>query len=111
MDSGTFLLTGKSESSIKNSVDFAERARNTILKENEKMVSFDVVSLFTRVPVAEALDVISHRLQEDETLDERTGLPPSEICQATELCLRSTYFQFEETFFEQREEAAMGSPL
>ena len=104
-------MTGKSDSSIRNSADFADRVRNTILQESEKMVSFDVVSLFTKVPVAEALEVISHRLQEDETLDERTSLPPTEICQATEICLRSTYFQFGESFFKQREGAAMGSPL
>ena len=104
-------LTGKSDSFIKNSSDFAERVRNTVLNASDKMVSFDVVSLFTRVPVPEAIDVISHRLEQDESLDERTSLPPSEICQAIELCLHSTYFQFEDSFFEQREGAAMGSPL
>ena len=44
-------------------------------------------------------------------LDEGTSLPPMEICQSTKLCLRSTYFQFEESFYEQREGATMGSPL
>lgn len=104
-------LTGKSDSFIRNSSDFAERVRNTTLDVSEKMVSFDVVSLFTKVPVPEAIDVISHRLHQDETLDERTSLPPTEICQAIDLCLHSTYFQFEDSFFEQREGAAMGSPL
>ena len=75
------------------------------------MVSFDVVSLFTRVPLTEAIEVISHRLLQDETLEERSGLPPQEICHLTNLCLRSTYFQFGELFFEQLEGAAMGSPL
>ena len=72
------------------------------------MVSFDVVSLLTKVPVPEAIDVISHHLQQDETLDERMSLPPTVICQAIEL---STYFQFEDSFFEQREGEAMESPL
>ena len=38
------------------------------------MVSFDVVSLFTRVPIAEALKVIKQRLKKDETLMDRTSI-------------------------------------
>ena len=106
-------LTGKTESYVKNSSAFAKRIRGTTLAENDIMVSFDVVSLFTRVPLTEAIEVISHRLLQDETLEERSGLPPQEICHLTltNLCLRSTYFQFGELFFEQLEGAAMGSPL
>ena len=88
-------LTGKSDSFIKNS---AEQVRNIFKEVNGKMVSFDVVSLFTKVPVAEAIDANSHRLQQDKMLDERTSLPPSEICQVT---LHSNHFQFEDSFFDQ----------
>ena len=56
-----------------------------------------VVSLFTKVPVADAIDVISYCLQQDEMLDERMSLPPLEICQATEVCL---HYTFEDAFFE-----------
>lgn len=72
------------------------------------MISFIVVSLFTK---DEALEVIAERLEHDETLEERTALPPQQICHLTSLCLHSTYFQFRHLFNEQLEGAAMGSPL
>ena len=75
------------------------------------MVSFDVKSLFTKVPVDKAMDVIKDKLMYDERLEERTTLSICEICGLTRLCLRSMYFQFKDNFFEQLEGAAMGSPL
>ena len=81
------------------------------LEETDVIASFDVVSLFTRVPVDEALLVLSHCLQQDDTLKERTSIPIPDLCTLVELCLKSTYFQFGEAFYEQVEGAAMGSPL
>ena len=75
------------------------------------MVSFDVVNLFTNVPVDEALWVISNQLQQDETYGEQTNIPIPELCYLLELCLRPTYFQFDGSFFGQVQGAAMGSPL
>ena len=43
------------------------------------MVSFDVKSLFTNVPVGEDLDVIREKLIADDTLVKRTALSPSQI--------------------------------
>ena len=81
------------------------------MEEETTMVSFDVVSLFTKVPLNEALVSISELLAQDESLGERTNIPPDAICQLTETCLRVTYFMFENQFFEQIDGAAMGSPL
>ena len=39
------------------------------------MVSFDVVSLFTKVPLREAMLYISDLLHDDETLEDGTKLP------------------------------------
>ena len=75
------------------------------------MISFDVVSLFTKVPVNEAINIVAGHLSEDPTLEERTIMSSQTICRLTSLCLRSTYFQFKDSFFEQLEGAAMGSPL
>ena len=85
--------------------------RELKLEENEVLVSFDVKSLFTNVPVDEALEVIQAKLLDDETLVERTGIPSDHVTHLLELCLRSTYFVFHGTYYQQQEGAAMGSPV
>ena len=81
------------------------------MDDQDLMVSFNVVSLFTKVPIEEALEIIHTQLQEDQILEERTNIPPDQICRLTEMFLRSTYFQVGSDFYEQIEGAAMGSPL
>ena len=50
--------------------------------------------LFTRVPLNEALlVVISTRLHEDTSLEERTSIPPEVICKHVEFGLNSMFFQ------------------
>ena len=48
---------------------------------------------------------------EDHTLQERTTIPVPHLVQLTELCVRSTYFSFQNRFYKQKDGAAMGSPL
>ena len=93
------------------SADFVNQIHHVPLEETDVMASFDVVSLFTRVPVDEALLVLSHHLQQDDNLKEQTSIPIPDLCTLVELCLKSTYFQFGEAFYEQVEGTAMGSPL
>ena len=62
------------------------------------MVSFDVVSLFTKIPLNEAIEFIP----------EVTDL---ETIKFVEVYLYSTFFNFQEEFYEQTSGVAMGSPL
>jgi hypothetical protein len=43
------------------------------------LVSFDVVSLFTKIPVELAIKVATKRLRQDATLLQRTPLPVEDI--------------------------------
>ena len=61
-------LAGRSSSHVKISSDFMDQIRQASLEETDVMESFDVASLFTRVPVNEVLVVIYQRLQNDATL-------------------------------------------
>ena len=66
------------------------------IEEHDRLVSFDVVSLFTRVPIDEVLVVVAQRLEEDDTLLERTPYPSEDIHALAEICLNTTYFQYQD---------------
>ena len=104
-------LMGQSDSFVKNSEHFISTIRDITVDPDDIMVSFDVCSLFTNVPIEEALKVISNMLVSDESLIERTPLDAGRVTELLELCLRSTYFSYQGVFYEQREGAAMGSPV
>ena len=96
---------------MKNSKHFVEVMSDLRVEEDEMLVSFDVSSLFTNVPIDEAVQVIHDRLRRDETLVDRTTLSPDRVAELLETCLKSTYFCYGGEFYEQREGAAMGSPI
>jgi hypothetical protein len=104
-------LAGKSESFVKNSAHFVQLLKSVNLQPPDTLVSFDVVSLFTNVPVDEALQVISNKLHNDDTLAERSALQAEAIMELLEVCLKTTYFQVDDKFFQQKDGMAMGSSL
>jgi hypothetical protein len=73
--------------------------------------SFDDVSLFTKVPVNEVLRVISSKLRKNYILVEWSALQPEAIMELLEVCLRTTYFQLDDKFFQQKDGIAIGSFL
>ena len=85
-----------------------EMMKDVHLAKDEVLVSFDVVSLFTNVPVGEALHVIQETLREDESLRDRTPLSAGRIAELLEMCQKSTYFSYGGYFYEQTQGAAMG---
>ena len=104
-------LLGKNSYTVMNSSDFVHRIRDVHIDQGDQLISLDVTSLFTQVPVDDALNVLKEKLNDDRTQEERTSIPVAQVMQLTELCLRSTYFQFQNQFYEQTDGAAMGSPL
>ena len=75
-----------SDSHIKRNTEFIDRIKNINMTDCN-MVSFDVVSLFTRVPIEQFLDFSSGFLG-----DNVSGLPKSQFRLLLDLCLRNNYF-------------------
>ncbi|XP_075924849.1 uncharacterized protein LOC142925636 [Petromyzon marinus] len=76
--------------------------KDVVLSPDDILVSFDVVSLFTKVPVPVTIDIIENLVQH--------GLNP-EVPTLVRHCLTNTYFTWNGSFYKQNEGTPMGSPL
>ncbi|XP_078372758.1 uncharacterized protein LOC144656411 [Oculina patagonica] len=104
-------LTGNSDFTVTNSAHFVSTISSETILNNEVMVSFDVESLFTNVPIDGAVQAALRKLEDDPSLADRTTLTPAQIADLLKFVLRSTYFQYNGSIYEQQEGAAMGSPV
>ena len=75
------------------------------------MMSYDVKALFTSIPIQHTLNIIKKLLEEDTSLQQRTSMAVKHFYCLLEFCLTNTYFSFQGKLYEQKEGAAMGSPI
>ena len=104
-------LTGSNNHQVLNSKEFADDIKKIKLEEGECIISYDVSSLFTSIPVKSALEVVKSKLEQDKALQQRTSLSINNIMDLLEFCLCNTYFLFQGKHYEQTQGAAMGSPV
>ncbi|KAJ8915502.1 hypothetical protein NQ315_012383 [Exocentrus adspersus] len=95
----------------KNTPHFIEKLTTINIDSTELLVSFDVVSLFTNVPVDKTLSIVRNKLENDNNLKDRTKLNVSAFMELLTLCIKTTYFQLENDFYQQDFGMAMGSSL
>ncbi|XP_071959853.1 uncharacterized protein [Antedon mediterranea] len=103
-------LVGNSIHHVTNSLEFVNDIKDIKLQPNETLVSYDVVSLFTKTPVNKSLKIIEERLHCDKQLSERTWLHINDIMELLQLVLTTTYFSFRGDIYQQNSGMAMGSP-
>jgi len=96
------------KSNIKNSFELKKELIKIDLTTNLKLVSFDVVSLFTNIPINLVNDSIMLRW---ENISLNTTLPIDEFLKGINLVLHSTVFKFDDKFYKQIFGTPMGSPL
>lgn len=101
-------ITTKNNHYIKDSFEFKKFIDNISVPTNHKLVSFDVISLFTNIPTDLAIKCIQDRWIE---ISEYTTIPLELFLDAIKICLNSTYFTFDTIFYKQIFGIAMGSPI
>ena len=99
----------ESEYTIKNTKHFVEKTKTEHIPNDHLLVSFDVKSLFTNVPLDETIKIILNRIYEENEIS--TDITKSEMKELLNLCTKSVHFAFEGNIYVQNDGVAMGSPL
>ena len=104
-------LVGQSPHHLKNTQHFIQQIQGKKLQPGDSITSFDVKALFTSVPVHPAIQIVQNRLQQDNTLPQRTAMSIPQIISLLEFCLTQTYYLFQGKYYKQTQGEAMGSPI
>ena len=67
-------LVGQSPHHLKNIQHFIQQLQGKKLEPGDVTTSFDVKALFTSVPVKTSIQIVKQRLQQDNTLPQRTSM-------------------------------------
>jgi hypothetical protein len=90
--------TGHSPHHINNSIEFVQVFSSLQVDTRDIMVSCDIVSLFTKVPIKNTMDLLGRHFVED-------------VLGLFRRVLTTSYFTFNGQFYGQTDGVVMGSPL
>ena len=85
---------------VKNLTEFVKIIEPVHINQYELQVSFDVASLFASVSLEAAGTIMLDRLSNDNTLENHTTLSVTELTEALDLCLNSSYFTYDITTYK-----------
>ena len=91
----------KNSYTVKNSSEFVHELKQYSIADDEIMVSFDVKSLFTSIPVDLALTITKERLQQDQNLAERTNMSATNMMKLLDFVLTNNYFKHDGHHYRQ----------
>ena len=85
--------------SLINSVDSVNKVKKLIVEPTHKLISFDIVDLYTNIPVVETLRILRTNLINTNKLDINNI---NELMHILELVLDQNYFTHNNQFFSQQ---------
>ena len=94
----------------KNSNMFFNYIRNVPIEDDEIMVSFDVTSLYTNIPIIDTLNIIKDYVNNDDHFTRKTAIPQDRFLDLVRLVLTTTWYTFNSQFYQQTDGVAMGGP-
>ncbi|CAF1678812.1 unnamed protein product, partial [Adineta ricciae] len=97
--------------SLKNNAEFLKfLVENKTLANNNKMISFDIESLFTNIPVEETIDIACEKLYYTKP-ELRPYIPENYFRKLMYIATTGTHFLFNEKYYDQCDGVSMGTPL
>ena len=74
------------------------------------MVSFDVTSLYTNIPIIDTLNIIKDHVNNDDQFTRKTAISQDKFLDLVHLVLTTTWYTFNSQFYQQTDGVAMGGP-
>ncbi|CAF3273243.1 unnamed protein product [Rotaria socialis] len=97
--------------SLKNTNEFLKFLKeNKGFSKSNKMISFDIESLFANIPVDETIEIICNELYcTNPKL--KPFIPEHYFCELLEFATKYTHFLFNKKYYDQADGVSMGTPL
>jgi len=93
--------------STKNSFELADNVQNWKLRDDERLVSFDVEALFPSIPVQEAYDLCAEWIESQNISDDKA----MKCTKLVKLVLDQRWLQFGEKIYRQKDGLFIGNSL
>ena len=98
-----------SQYAVESSNKFVNFIKQQVIPSSCKLVSFNVKSLFTNVPLDRTIDIILKKIYDKHEIT--TNIGRKEMKDLITHCTKNTLFTFNNDIYQQRDGVAMGSPL
>jgi hypothetical protein len=98
---------------ISDVFNFVDSLHDMEVDDHSILVSYDVTSLFTNVPVDETIQILAEKAFKDDWFNKQHNLniTKSDLVELLNIATKNQLFQFEGSLYEQTDGVAMGSPL
>ncbi|XP_055853213.1 uncharacterized protein LOC129916968 [Episyrphus balteatus] len=101
-------ITVNSKYNVKNASSFISTVSPVVLEQDHVLVSFDVVSLFTNIPIQLALELVEKSWN---IIKDHTRIPKSKFLEILRFCvIDNNYLEYDKIFYQQKQGVPMGSP-
>ena len=99
----------QSQYTFKSTKDFIQKIHNVNVPHGFNMISFDVKSLFTSVPLEETINVALDRIYHWKEIE--TSIGKNDMHNLLLLCTKNVHLWFGGDIYQQNDGVALGSPL
>lgn len=93
---------------VKDTFQFSNLVNNMNIGNSDKLVSFDVTSLFTNIPISLVIEIIQNNWN---LIEHNTTIPKTEFINALKWVFNTVYFTYNGICYQQINGTPMGSSL